>query len=173
MEYVGGRTLKAIRQERGPLPPTEAISYIYAILPAFAYMERQGLVYCDFKPDNCMLEDADVKLIDMGGVRRVDDGGGDVYGTKGYSAPEADDAPSFASDLYTVGRTLALLLMDFKFQGQYLTSLPPREEQPVLAKYESLDRWLRKATRENPDDRFQAADEMGDDLLGVPARDRR
>jgi len=167
MEYVGGKTLKAIRQERGPLPATEAISYIYAILPAFAYMERQGLVYCDFKPDNCMLEDDDVKLIDMGGVRRVDDLGGDVYGTKGYSAPEADDAPSFASDLYTVGRTLALLLMDFKFQGQYLTSLPPREEQPVLAKYESLDRWLRKATRENPDDRFQTADEMGDDLLGV------
>ena len=167
MEYVGGKTLKAIRQERGPLPPPEAIAYIYAILPAFAYMERQGLVYCDFKPDNCMLEDDDVKLIDMGGVRRVDDLGGDVYGTKGYSAPEADDAPSFASDLYTVGRTLALLLMDFKFQGQYLTDLPPRSEQPILAKHESLDRWLRKATRVNPDDRFQTADEMGDDLLGV------
>ncbi len=167
MEYVGGKTLKAIRQERGPLPPAEAIAYIYAILPAFTYMERQGLVYCDFKPDNCMLEDDDVKLIDMGGVRRIDDLGGDVYGTKGYSAPEANDAPSFVSDLYTVGRTLAVLLMDFKFQGQYLTSLPPREEQPVLARYESLDRWLRKATRENPDDRFQTADEMGDDLLGV------
>ena len=46
-----------------------------------------GLVYCDFKPDNFMIEDDDVKLIDMGGVRRVDDPGGDVYGTKGYSAP--------------------------------------------------------------------------------------
>ena len=167
MEYVGGKTLKALRQERGPLPAPEAIAYIYAILPAFAYLERQGLVYCDFKPDNCMLEDDDVKLIDMGGVRRIDDLGGDVYGTKGYSAPEADDAPSFVSDLYTVARTLAVLLMDFPIQGENQFSLPPRESQPVLTRYESLDRWLRKATREHPNDRFQTADEMGDQLLGV------
>jgi serine/threonine-protein kinase PknG len=78
MEYVGGKTLKAIRQERGPLPPAEAIAYIHAILPAFAYLERQGLVFCDFKPDNVMLEGDDVKLIDMGGVRRADDTQGDI-----------------------------------------------------------------------------------------------
>ena len=167
MEYVGGKTLKSIRQERGPLPPEEAIAYLYAILPAFAYMERMGLVYCDFKPDNFMLEEDDVKLIDMGGVRRVDDLDGDIYGTKGYTAPEADQGPSFVSDLYTVGRTLAVLLMDFKFQGQYLHSLPPPAEQPLLAQHESLYRFLQKATRENPDDRFQTADEMADQLLGV------
>jgi serine/threonine-protein kinase PknG len=167
MEYVGGKTLKAIRQERGPLPPEEAVAYTYAILPAFAYLERQGLVYCDFKPDNFMLEEDDVKLIDMGGVRRVDDLDGDIYGTKGYTAPEADQGPSFVSDLYTVGRTLAVLLMDFKFQGAYLHSLPPPSEQPLLAQQESLHRFLIKATRENPDDRFQTADEMGEHLLGV------
>ena len=167
MEYVGGKTLKAIRQERGPLPPEEAIAYIYAILPAFAYLERMGLVYCDFKPDNFMLEEDDVKLIDMGGVRRVDDGDGDIYGTKGYTAPEADQGPSFVSDLYTVGRTLAVLLLDFKFQGAYLHSLPTPAEQPLFAQQESLYRFLLKATRENPDDRFQTADEMADQLLGV------
>jgi serine/threonine-protein kinase PknG len=167
MEYVGGKTLKSIRQERGPLPPEEAIAYIYAILPAFAYMERMGLVYCDFKPDNFMLEEDDVKLIDMGGVRRVDDLDGDIYGTKGYTAPEADQGPSFVSDLYTVGRTLAVLLLDFKFQGAYLHSLPVPAEQPLFAQQESLYRFLLKATRENPDDRFQTADEMADQLLGV------
>ncbi len=167
MEYVGGKTLKSIRQDRGPLPPEEAIAYIYAILPAFAYMERMGLVYCDFKPDNFMLEEDDVKLIDMGGVRRVDDLDGDIYGTKGYTAPEADQGPSFVSDLYTVGRTLAVLLMDFKFQGQFLHSLPTPAEQPLFAQHESLYRFLLKATRENPDDRFQTADEMADQLLGV------
>ncbi len=167
MEYVGGQTLKAIRQERGPLPPEEALAYIYAILPAFGYLERMGLVYCDFKPDNFMLEEDDVKLIDMGGVRRVDDLDGDIYGTKGYSAPEADQGPSFVSDLYTVGRTLAVLLMDFKFQGEFLHSLPAPEQQPVFTQQESLYRFLLKATRDDPDDRFQTADEMADQLLGV------
>src|SRR5579862_9357328 len=148
MEYVGGKTLKQMRQDRGPLPVEEAIAYIYAILPAFGYLARQGMVYCDFKPDNCMLEDDDVKLIDMGGVRRVDDTEGDIYGTKGYSAPEANEAPSFVSDLYTVARTLAVLILEFKFQSAYEYSLPTPQEQPLFAQHESLYRFLLKATRQ-------------------------
>ena len=167
MEYVGGKTLKTMRKERGPLPVAEAVAYIHRILAAFAYLERMGLVYCDFKPDNFMLEDDDVKLIDMGGVRRVDDPGGDVYGTKGYTAPEASEEPSFVSDLYTVARTLAVLVMDFKFQGAYEFTLPTPQEQPIFAQNDSLYRFLNKATRPNPDDRFQTADEMADQLLGV------
>ncbi len=37
---------------------------------------------------------------------------GDIYGTVGYSAPEAGAGPTPASDLFTVGRTLAVLLTD-------------------------------------------------------------
>jgi len=127
MEYVGGRTLKAIRRERGPLPPAEAMAFMVGILPAFAYLHDQGLVYCDFKPDNVMLEGDDVKLIDMGAVRRIGDPSGDIYGTAGYKAPEADDDPVAASDLFTVGRTLAVLLMDFDL-GRHASSLPPPNE---------------------------------------------
>ncbi len=128
MEYVGGRTLKAIRRERGPLPPAEAMAFIAGILPAFAYLHDQNLVYCDFKPDNFMLENDDVKLIDMGAVRRIGDPHGDIYGTVGYKAPEADSDPQAASDLYTIGRALAVLLMDFDNTGRYVSSLPPPNE---------------------------------------------
>jgi serine/threonine-protein kinase PknG len=168
MEYVGGKTLKTIRKERGPLPVAEAIAYIHRILLAFGYLEQMGLVYCDFKPDNFMVEGDDVKLIDMGGVRRVDDLDGDVYGTKGYSAPEATDAPSFTSDLYTVARALAILIADFPFQsGKYEFSLPTPKEEPVFAQNESLYLLLLKATRKDPDERFQTADEMAAQLVGV------
>lgn len=167
MEYVGGKTLKALRQERGPLPVAEAIAYIYGILPSFAYLERMGLVYCDFKPDNCMLEGDDVKLIDMGGVRRIDDQDSDVYGTAGYTAPEGNQAPSFVSDLYTVARTLAVLIIDFKFQSTFLHTLPAPDEQPLFARYSSLYRWLLRGTHARPEERFQTADEMAEQLLGV------
>jgi serine/threonine-protein kinase PknG len=109
----------------------------------------------------------DVKLIDMGAVRLVADAGGDIYGTKGYSAPEAGAGPTVASDLFTVGRTLAVLLMDFRFQGANEFTLPAPAEQAVLARHESLYRFLLKATAENPDHRFQSADEMADQLAGV------
>jgi serine/threonine-protein kinase PknG len=168
MEYVNGKTLMTLRKERGgPLPPLEAISYILDVLPAFDYLDRAGLVYCDFKPENAMVEGDHVKLIDMGAVRRVDDTTGDVYGSKGYSAPEADDLPTPVSDLYTVGRTLAVLLADFPFQTSYERDLPPAEEVPVWAQHESLYRFLLKATRQVPDERFQTAEEMAEQLLGV------
>ena len=168
MEYVGGKTLKQLRKERGPLPVAEAIAYIHRILGAFAYLHTQGLVYCDFKPDNVMLEGNDVKLIDMGGVRRIDDPDGDIYGTVGYSAPEAGEGPTVVSDLYTVGRTLVVLLCDIKgFGSTHQYTLPSPQDEHLFAQQESLYRLLLKVTAENPDDRFQSADEMADQLLGV------
>ncbi len=168
MEYVGGKTLKDLRKSRGPLPSPEAIAYIHRILGAFGYLHSLGLVYCDFKPDNVMLEGDDVKLIDMGGVRRIDDPDGDIYGTIGYSAPEAGEGPTAVSDLFTIGRTLAVLLVDIKgFTQDNLYKLPSPQEQPLFAEQESLYRFLIKATATNPDDRFQSAEEMADQLLGI------
>lgn len=168
MEYVGGKTLKQIRQSRGPLPAAEAVAYIQRILSAFSHLHDAGLVYCDFKPENVMLERDDVKLIDMGGVRRMDDMQGDIYCTAGYSAPEASEGPTAASDLYTVGRSLAVLLAEFRgLTTDYRYSLPSPADVPVFAQQESLYRCLLKATAQNPDDRFESADEMAEQLLGV------
>ena len=168
MEYVGGKTLRDIRRARGPLPPAEAIAYIHRILEAFGYLHELKLVYCDFKPENVMLEGGDVKLIDLGGVRRIDDPKGDIYGTEGYSAPEAGEGPTVASDLFTVGRTLAVLVTEIRgFTKEHKHTLPHAQDDPVFARQESLFRFLLKSTAENPDDRFTSAHEMADQLLGV------
>ncbi len=120
MEFVNGKTLMKLRKEKGgPLPVAEAISYIVEVLPAFQYLDDGGLVYCDFKPENAMVEEDTVKLIDLGAVRQIDDTQSDVYGSKGYIAPEAHDAPTPVSDLFSVARALAVLIADFDFQGKY------------------------------------------------------
>ncbi len=167
MEYVGGMTVHSLRKQRGPLPVAEAIAYILGILPAFGYLHDQGLVYCDFKPDNVMIEGGDVKLIDMGAVRKVADPNGDIYATVGFAAPEADSDPIAASDLYTLGRALAVLIMDFKFSSEYEHSLPTPDEHEVLAANESLYRFLLRATHVDADERFQNADDMAEQLFGV------
>jgi len=168
MEYVGGKTIKQIRQERGPLPVAEALAYIHRVLPAFTYLHQLGLVYCDFKPDNLMLEKDDVKLIDLGGVRRIDDLGGDIYGTIGYTAPEAGEGPTVESDLYTIGRTLAVLLTSISgFSKEHRYTLPSPQEDALFAREESLYRLLLKSTAEKAPDRFESAEEMADQMLGV------
>lgn len=247
MEYVGGKTLKEIRKENGPLPVEQAISYILGILPAFTYLHEQKLVYMDFKPDNVLQEGEDVKLIDMGAVRRIGDPGGDIYTTLGYQPPELDDSDKDASfnidettDLYTIARALMVLMLDFPLTGKYKYSVPPPNElmfvvpnKPFddlglsMAKYsatmkdgspipswlsfnpdsrtfygtapvgiafievtvkaqgplkngsidftidlpfvehESLYRFCLKATDKNPDNRFQNAEEMTGQLMGI------
>jgi serine/threonine-protein kinase PknG len=168
MEYVNGKTLMTLRKEHNaPLPVAEAISYIAEILPAFGYLDEMGLVYCDFKPENVMVEEETVKLIDLGAVRRTDDTGGDVYGSKGYTAPEASDNPSPLSDLYSVARALAVMVASFDFQGKHEHSLPAPDEVPVFVEHPPLYRFLQKATRNKPEERFQTAAEMAEQLLGV------
>jgi serine/threonine-protein kinase PknG len=170
MEYVGGKSLKEIRldarQGGGAVPLAHALAYAIEILPALGYLHDRGLVYCDFKPDNVIQTEEQLKLIDMGGVRPIE-GDDPIYGTAGYQAPELETAgPSPSSDLYTVGRALAVLTFDFVgYQGEYKYRLP--DAVPLLAGQESFARLLRRATHPDPERRFQSAAEMAEQITGV------
>jgi len=172
MEYVGGKSLKQIRLEArqrergGAVPLAHALAYALEILPALGYLHDHGLVYCDFKPDNVLQTEEQLKLIDMGGVRYID-GDGPIYGTVGYQAPEIEtEGPSPCSDLYTVGRTLAVLTFEFAgFQRKYQFTLP--ESEPLLTGHPSYARLLLRATHRDPGRRFQSAGEMAEQLTGV------
>ena len=177
MEYVGGVSLKQILKDRmranngnfDPLPVDQALAYILEILPAFSYLHDLGLIYCDFKPDNLIQVGDAVKLIDLGGVRRADDHESAIYGTIGYQAPEvAQVGPTVASDIYTIGRSCVVLMMEFRgYQTKYVASLPPVEETPLFATHDSLYRLLLKACATDPADRFASVDELRVQLLGV------
>ncbi len=176
MEYVGGTSLKSILKQRlqhagryDPLPVDQALAYILEILPAFQYLHDLGLVYCDFKPDNIIQVGDEVKLIDLGGVRRADDEDSAIFGTVGYQAPEvAELGVSVASDIYTIGRTLVVLTMEFRgYQTTYLNTLPAQDTVPVFQKYDSYYRLVAKACAPNRDDRFVSADELRSQMIGV------
>ncbi len=170
MEYVGGKSLKQIlvdvRQAGGSVPVAHALAYAIEVLPALGYLHDRGMVYCDFKPDNVIQTEEQLKLIDMGGVRRIDSDEA-IYGTVGYQAPEIEaDGPSPSSDLYTVGRALAVLTFEFRgFQGTYKYTLP--DGVPLLGEQDSFARLLRRATHRDPDRRFGSAGEMAEQLTGV------
>jgi serine/threonine-protein kinase PknG len=170
MEYVGGTSLKQIRKARNaPLAADQAVAYIVEIAPALGYLHSQGLAYCDFKPDNVMQTDEQLKLIDLGAVIAMDDEESSLFGTIGYQAPEiAETGPTVASDVYTVGRTLAVLLMDVPQEhGRFVEQLPGPAAVPVLAKHDSLYRATLRATDPDPSQRFSSMEEMADQLTGV------
>ncbi|WP_308162897.1 serine/threonine-protein kinase [Nocardia alni] len=171
MEYVGGRSLKIELDQRAPeyLPVSEALAYMLEVLPALDYLHSLGLAYNDLKPDNIMVGEDDVKLIDLGAVA-ARESGGSLYGTPGYQAPEfTRTGPTVASDIYTVGRTLAALTlrMPTDKHGHKLPGIPSPGEEPVLRQYPCFSRLLRRATDPDPAQRFPSAYAMYRQLLGV------
>lgn len=176
MEYIGGKSLKEIANERltpegrrDPLPVEQACAYGIEALEVLGYLHSRNLLYCDFKVDNAIQQNHQLKLIDMGAVRRMDDQESAIYGTVGYQAPEvAETGPTVASDLYTVARTLAVLTFDFQgYTSVFVDSLPPPQNIEVFRRYESFYRFLVRATDPDPDQRFASAEEMAEQLTGV------
>ncbi|MEU6808164.1 tetratricopeptide repeat protein [Streptomyces sp. NPDC046831] len=176
MEYVGGKSLKEIANSRrtpdgrrDPLPVEQACAYGIEALEALGHLHSRNLLYCDFKVDNAIQTEDQLKLIDMGAVRRVDDEESAIYGTVGYQAPEvAEVGPSVASDLYTVGRTLAVLSFDFQgYTNVFADRLPDPDTIEVFRRYESFYRLLVRATDPDPARRFASAQEMAEQLTGV------
>lgn len=164
MEYVGGQSLQQPRGKK--LPVAQAIAYVLEILPAMAYLHSLALVYNDLKPENIMLTEEQLKLIDLGAVSRINSFGY-LYGTPGYQAPEiVRTGPTVATDIYTVGRTLAALTVRLRTRGgRYVEGLP--DDDPVLATYASFGRLLHRATEPDPHRRFASAEEMSGQLMGV------
>ncbi|MDX1871774.1 serine/threonine-protein kinase PknG [Mycolicibacterium sp. 120266] len=164
MEYVGGTSLK--QRKGAKLPVAQAIAYMLEILPALGYLHSLGLVYNDLKPENIMVTEEQLKLIDLGAVSRINSFGF-LYGTPGYQAPEIiRTGPTVQTDIYTVGRTLAALTLKLRTRkGRYVDGLP--DDDPVLRKYDSFGRLLRRAIDPDPARRFTSAEEMSGQLMGV------
>ncbi len=130
-----------------------------------------NLVYCDFKPQNVMLEvlkdgSKMVKLIDLGTVIPYEPHPKDVYGTHGFYAPEAVKTPSPETDLYTLCRTLAFLITEMDLANPVF-GLPSIESYKALRDNPALYRLLAKGTHTNAKRRFHSAEQLADQLEGV------
>src|SRR4051812_43504838 len=71
MEYLEGRDLSVILQERGPLPITLALEYVLQACDAVAAAHAAGIIHRDLKPGNLFLTTLSdrsevVKVIDFG-----------------------------------------------------------------------------------------------------------
>ncbi len=110
MEYVPGRTLRALMRERGWLPWQEALAVIDPMLAGLAAAHQAGIVHRDVKPENVLITaDGRVKVVDFGLARATaavsNTRAGMIIGSVAYIAPEqVTGAPSDArTDVYSAG----------------------------------------------------------------------
>ncbi|MDL9938396.1 tetratricopeptide repeat protein [Gordonia sp. ABSL1-1] len=171
MEYIGGQTLKQITSDGDHddlLSVEQAMAYILEVLLAVGYLHSVNLIYNDVKPENIMVGSDEVKLIDLGAVSQVN-GFGHLYGTPGFQAPEiVETGPQVATDIYSIGRTLAVLTVPMPMRkGRYVDGLPSVRDTPVFRDNPSYHLLLQRATATDPKDRFSSAEEMSAQVLNV------
>jgi serine/threonine-protein kinase len=175
MEYVAGRTLKAIVREEGPLEPTRAIDIVIQVLRAARSAHRRGVVHRDLKPHNVILDEEDRARVTDFGIARAGASDmtltGSIMGTAQYLSPEQAQghAVTASSDLYSVGVILYELLTGVvPFEGETAVAIafkqvsaeprPPSELNPMLPA--SLDVVVLRALAKDSSQRYADADEF-------------
>jgi tetratricopeptide (TPR) repeat protein/predicted Ser/Thr protein kinase len=110
MEFVEGRSLSNLLQEKGKLEPKQAAAVIVQVCRALETAHAEGVIHRDLKPQNIMLDAHDrVVVMDFGIARSVELGSmtqtGVVLGTPAYMSPEQAKGEELdaRSDLFTVG----------------------------------------------------------------------
>ena len=137
MEYVPGRTLKELIQQRGHLAPEEALTITGEIAEALAHAHAHGLVHCDIKPHNIlMMNDQTAKVADFGIARAVTEStmtySGNVIGSVHYFSPEQAKGTMITpkSDVYSLGVVLyEMLTGELPFTGENPVSIAMKHLQ--------------------------------------------
>jgi eukaryotic-like serine/threonine-protein kinase len=182
LEYVEGKSLRTYINDNAPLPQNETLSIAYQLAEAVDYLHANGVYHRDLKPENIIIgPDGKIHIIDFGsalleGTRRVTwRFGSDTFGTPDYMAPEQIQGKrgDARTDVYSLGIILyEMLTGTVPFSGdnalsvmnQHLTAIPisPRKLQPSIPL--GVEAIVLKSIRRNPDERYQFASELQQDL---------
>ncbi len=180
MEYVQGKTLKTVIQERGKLSPTLAGQIAIRILSALEHAHRNGIVHRDIKPQNILVHaDGHIKVADFGIARIANSStltkGDNVMGSVHYFSPEQakGEGANATSDIYSTGVVLYEMLtgrvpydgdnpVAVAMQHLHATPVPIQNLAPDVPP--ALVRVCMKAMEKNPANRYQTARDMAADI---------
>lgn len=185
MEHVRGRTLRDVVAERGALQPIEAARIVAQVADALDAAHAAGVIHCDVKPANVILDERGVaKLTDFGIARAArDPAEHELIATPRYIAPERIEgkAPTPASDVYGLGLVaFELLAGQQPFDSadtedllrERLEGVVPSLRRARVGIDPQIDAVVAKALARDPARRYQGAGEFARDLLSAVRGER-
>jgi len=187
MEVLEGRTLGQVLREDGPLPVNRALLLLEQVCRALAAAHGRGVVHCDVKPDNVLLQRLPdgrerAKLIDFG-ISRLPDVArltreGEIIGTPEYMSPEqaAGEPVDALTDVYAAGvLAFELLTGCLPLVGPtalatlvaHQTKLPDPPGRRRRGLEPAIDRLVLRALEKRPTDRFPSMEAMALEVTRV------
>ena len=189
MEYVSGKPLKKVIQQRGGLLTEEAIDIMKQLTAATGEAHRRGIIHRDIKPQNVIVKsDGSIKMLDFGialakGSMQLTQAN-NVMGSVHYLAPELakGEPASPQSDIYALGIVLyEMLIGDVPFKAEQAVQVAlmqmhnpipdVRSINPAIP--QSVENIVIRATAKNPELRYSSCNEMLEDLRTCLRPNRR
>jgi serine/threonine protein kinase/Tfp pilus assembly protein PilF len=179
MEYIGGKSLKQIIQEK-PLSLKEFFGVAVQAADGLAAAHKKGIIHRDIKSDNIMItQDGVVKITDFGLAKLRDASiladNGTISGTLEYMSPEQAQglASDLRSDIFSLGVVMyEMITRQMPFKGDHQAALIYSilvETPEPLAKYKAgisdeLQEIIDKTLHKDVQARYQHTDEVLADL---------
>jgi serine/threonine protein kinase len=185
MEYAEGAEIK------GPMPFDQALTYAIQLASALEAAHRKGITHRDLKPANILVTKSGIKVLDFGLAKfeqskaavAADEAltraaltqEGSIIGTLQYMAPEQlQGKPAHTqADIFSFGCVLYEMLTGKRaFDGANSASVIAailERQAPSVGQVApaALDRLLKKCLAKDPDERWQTAHDLKDELTWI------
>jgi eukaryotic-like serine/threonine-protein kinase len=197
MEYLEGETLEQ-RLRKGPLPPDQTLRHAAQIADALAKAHKLGVTHRDLKPANVMLTKSGAKLMDFGLAKQSSvaplataltemtadqaklTSEGMIVGTFQYMAPEQLEGKEAdtRTDIFAFGELIHEMAtgkppFSGKSRASLIAAILTTEPQPITQLQPitpvALERVVTKCMAKDPDDRWQSASDLADELNWIRA----
>ena len=180
MEYLEGQTLREYLKKRGRMSAGQALNLMLPVMKSLREVHIQGLIHRDIAPDNIMLVNGKVKLLDFGAARNMSsiaDKSLSVMLKPGYAPEEqyrskGNQGPW--TDVYALAATMYKCITgvtpDDSTQRLYSDELksPSALGVTIAAQFEAA---IMKGLAVLQQDRYQSIDEFLEGLEGNDAEE--
>ena len=181
MEYIEGKDLKSLIQERGKLTIVEALDIVNQVTAGVEVAHDNNIIHCDIKPHNILLtENNQIKVTDFGIARAVSTSTmtitDTIMGSAHYFSPEQAQGKEINtySDIYSIGVVLYEMISgEVPFKGDSPISVAlkhiqndPEELKSIMPSIpKQVNDLVMKTLSKDPEDRFSNASELREELV--------
>lgn len=183
MEYVEGKSLKEILNEKGKLTTNQALAIAIQIGKALEHAHKNNIIHRDIKPHNVLVTpEGVVKVADFGIAKSTDSAtitnSSKVLGSAHYFSPEQakGNVVDNRTDIYSLGIVLYELVtgrVPFDAESPVSVALKHIQEPPVPPKElneaipDALNKLIMKAIEKEPFRRYQNVSDMVADMKAI------